>query len=111
MLPVLAIDLTNQTDLVEHTYSHVHNRTVNLSGHPGRGKPIDMAIEHHNLIMKNALRSSGANVTEKHLTTISLASQQLHETAVLCDKELHIPANDEDHTETDYQNDIKIMTG
>ena len=91
-------------------YIVTHNRTVNVSGHPGRGKPIDMAIEHHNLILKNALRSSGLNVTQEHLTTISLASQQLHEAAVLCDKELYIPANDGDHTETGYQNDIKIMT-
>lgn len=71
----------------------VHNRTVNISGRPGKGKPEDMAIVHHNLILKYALCSSGANVTQEHLRTISLASQQLHEAATLCDTEFHTAVN------------------
>lgn len=27
----------------------IHNRTVNVSGKPGRGKPVDQLIEHYNL--------------------------------------------------------------
>ncbi|XP_062504572.1 uncharacterized protein LOC134181330 [Corticium candelabrum] len=91
-------------------YIVTHNRTVNVSGRPGKGKPIDMAIEHHNLILKNALRSSSANVTEEHLSTISLASQQLHEAAILYDTELNISVYDGTHTETSSQNDILKMT-
>ena len=67
-----------------------HNRTVNVSGQPGKGKAIDMAVEHNNLILKNALRSSGANVTEEHLKTVSMASQTLHDAALLCDEELGV---------------------
>ena len=91
-------------------YIVTHNRTVNTSGCPGKAKPIDMAIEHHNVILKNALRSSGANVTEEHLTTISLASQQLYEAAVLCDREFHTPDNYGNHSTTDCQTDIKHLT-
>ena len=58
-----------------------HNRCVNTTGTPGKAKAIDMALEHHNLIIKNALRSSGANLTEHHLRVISLAAPVLHEAA------------------------------
>ena len=30
-------------------YLSIHNRTVNLSGKEGRGKPVDQLIEHYNL--------------------------------------------------------------
>ena len=34
-------------------YIVTHNRTVNIT-YPGKGKVIDMAIEHHTLVIKNA---------------------------------------------------------
>ena len=42
-------------------YIVTYNRTVNSSGKPGQGREIDMAasVEHHNLVIKTALRSSG----------------------------------------------------
>ena len=67
-------------------YIVTYNRTVNSSGKPGQEKAIDMAVEHHNLVIKTALRSSGANITLHHLRVISLASQVLHDAAVLCDQ-------------------------
>jgi hypothetical protein len=30
-------------------YIAIHNRTVNMEGKPGRGKPIDQMVEHYNL--------------------------------------------------------------
>ena len=30
-------------------YTAVHNRTVNLDGKPGHGKPLDLMMEHYNL--------------------------------------------------------------
>ena len=30
------------------SYIAVHNRTVNVSGKPGQGKPIDQLLEHYN---------------------------------------------------------------
>ena len=30
-------------------YIAIHNRTVNMSGKPGHGKPVDQLIEHYNL--------------------------------------------------------------
>ncbi len=30
-------------------YIVTHNRTVNMDGHPGHGKPIDQMVEHYNL--------------------------------------------------------------
>ena len=29
------------------SYIVTHNRTINSTGLPGHGKPIDMAVEHH----------------------------------------------------------------
>ena len=52
-------------------YIVTHNRCVNTTGTPGKTKAIDMALEHHNLIIKNALSSSGVNMTEHHLQVIS----------------------------------------
>ena len=103
--------LTNlKTNFSERlAYIVTHNRTVDVSGCPGKGKPIDMAIEHHNLIFKNALRSSGANVTQDHLTTISLASQQLHDAAVLNDTELCTAMNYGSHRATDCKDDLIDM--
>ena len=37
-------------DLPRHlAYIATHNRTVNMEGKPGRGKPIDQLNEHYNL--------------------------------------------------------------
>lgn len=37
-------------DLPRHlSYIATHNRTVNVTGKPGRGKPLDQMIEHYNL--------------------------------------------------------------
>ena len=86
-----------------------YNRTVNSSGKPGQGKAIDMAVEHHNLVIKTALRSSGANITLHHLRVISLASQVLHDAAVLCDQEVLAPNTGTHHTTTKAQDDIQLM--
>lgn len=93
------------------SYIVTHNRTVNTTGLPGRGKAVDMAVEHHNLVTKNALRASGSNITEHHLKVISLASQMLHDTAALSDHEVQSPLCSTRHTPTeshpDQANDIK----
>ena len=37
-------------DFPKHlAYIAIHNRTVNTQGKPGRGKPVDMLLEHYNL--------------------------------------------------------------
>ena len=90
----------------------VHNRTVNSSGQPGHGKAIDMAVEHHNLVIKTAVRSSGGNITLHHLKMMSLASQMLHDAAVLCDEDVlagHRITGSQDHS-TKAQKDIEMMT-
>lgn len=90
-------------------YIATHNRTVNTTGRPGKGKPIDMAIEHHNLVLKNALRSAGANVTLHHLKVISLPSQLVHEAALKCDSEFHTPRTSSHHTVADPKTDVEMM--
>ena len=35
------------------SYIATHNRTVNIEGKPGRGKPVDQMIEHYNLWVEN----------------------------------------------------------
>lgn len=34
------------------SYLVTHNRTVNTTGLPNHVKPIDMTVEHHNLVIK-----------------------------------------------------------
>eukprot|EP00118_Oscarella_pearsei_P012703 m.95669 g.95669 ORF g.95669 m.95669 type:complete len:849 (+) comp36860_c0_seq1:177-2723(+) len=87
-------------------YVVTHNRTVNAVGKYGHGKPVDMAIEHQNLIIKNALRSASANVTFNHIKTISLASSTLYEVLTLCDKEFGLSS----HTTTPCNEDVDVMT-
>ena len=91
-------------------YVVTHNRTVNTSGQLGHGKAIDMAVEHQNLVIKNALRSSAGNITLHHLQVISLASHMLHDAAVLCDHEVLAPHMGLKHTSTKADKDIEIMT-
>ena len=39
-----------KADFPKHiAYIATHNRTVNISGKPGHGKPIDQMVEHYNL--------------------------------------------------------------
>ena len=44
LLANLAADWAPKT-----AYIHKHYRTVNVSGKPGHGKPIDQLVEHYNL--------------------------------------------------------------
>lgn len=83
------------------------NRTVNITGVPGKGKAIDMAVEHHNLIIKDALRTSGANISANHLQTISLASQMLHETAAITDSQVLASVNTSNHKESVSRQEIE----
>ena len=91
------------------SYIVIHNRTINTTGIPGHGKPIDMTVEHHNIIIKNALKSSGSNVTEHHLKVISLAAQMLQDCAELCDLQVQSPFRSYQHTSTEVHHDIKQM--
>ena len=91
-------------------YVVVHNRTVNSSGRPGHGKAIDMAVEHHNLVIKTVIRSSGGNITLHHLKMMSLASQMLHDAPVLCDEEVLAGHKGSHHHSTKAQKDIEMMT-
>ena len=69
-----------------------------------------MAVEHHNLVIKTALRSSGGSITLHHLRVISLASQLLHDAALLCDQEVHAPYVGTRHRSKSAEKDIQIMT-
>ena len=89
-------------------YIMTHNRTVNVSGKTGKGKAIDMSIEHHNLILKNALRNSGSSVTEEHLTTISLTYQLLHDAAVKFDREVALSST-RSHSSCGKSDDMQAM--
>ena len=90
------------------SYIVTHNRTVNSSGRPGHGKAIDMAVEHHNLVIKTALRSSGGNLTLHHLKVISLAAHMLHDAAVLCDKEVFATHKGTRHQSSKAEKDIPM---
>ena len=48
--------LTNiYADMPKHlAYIAIHNRTVNIEGKPGRGKPLDQMMEHYNLYVTTA---------------------------------------------------------
>ena len=86
-----------------------YNRTINSTGIPGHGKPIDQAVEHHNLIIKNALRLSGSNITEHHLKVVSLSAQMLQDCAELYDEQVQSPFRSKRRTRTEVLQDIKQM--
>lgn len=83
-------------------YIVTHNRCINSTGLPGHAKAIDMALEHNNLIIKNAMRSAGANVNDHHLSVISLAAPVLHEAALVLDREDHSPFSSHHWSKTGY---------
>lgn len=56
--------------------------------------------------MKQALRSSGANVTEKHILEISQCALFLLEAAKKCDKMFGVSPSTTAHTVRDYKSDI-----
>ena len=87
-------------------YIATENRTVNFSGRVGKGNPLDMAIEHHNLILKSALRSCGGKTTKEHLTTISLSSQELQEAAGILDRDLLLPLSRGSHKVPENTKDV-----
>ena len=68
-----------------------------------------MAVEHHNLVIKTALRSSGGSITLHNLRVICLASQLLHDAELLCDQEVHAPHVGTRHTSTSAEKDIQMM--
>lgn len=61
--------------------------------------------------MKQALRCSGANVTDKHITDVSMCALFLLEAAKKCDLVFGVPPSSTAHTVRDSQSDIvKIRT-
>ena len=59
--------------------------------------------------MKQALRSSVANATEKHIEDVSLCSMFLMEAAKKADKEFGVPSRSTKHTIREASADIKNM--
>lgn len=62
-------------------------------------------------VVKQALRGSGANVTDKHITEISMCALFLLEAAKKCDEVFGVPPSSTAHTVRDSKSDIqKIRT-
>lgn len=57
--------------------------------------------------MKQALRSSGANVTDKHITDVSMCALFLLQAAKRCDKVFGVPPQSTEHTVRDAKLDIQ----
>jgi hypothetical protein len=77
-----------------------------MHGIPGHGKPLDQVMEHYNLVLKQALRSSGANATKHHIEEVSLCTLFLMEAAKKADKEFGIPQRSARHATRDATADI-----
>lgn len=60
--------------------------------------------------MKQALKSSGANCTTKHMEDISMCGLFLLDTAKRADQEFGTPYRSSHHTVRSAENDIKTMT-
>ena len=117
------------------SYIAVHNRTVNMDGLPGHGKPIDQLMEHYNLyvariltsytnynlnftftffcfvcrVIKETLRSCGANATQNHIEEVSLAALFLMEAAKKADREFGVSQQSGKHTVREATTDITKM--
>lgn len=60
--------------------------------------------------MKQALRGSGANVTDKHITEVSMCALILLEAAKKCDEVFGVPPSATAHTVRDSKSDIQKIT-
>ena len=58
-------------------------------------------------VVKQALRSSGANVTEKHITDVSLSALFLMKAATKADAVLKVPQRSTSHTFRDAKTYLK----
>ncbi|XP_035697515.1 uncharacterized protein LOC118430637 [Branchiostoma floridae] len=85
-----------------------NNRTVNLHGREGHGKPIDMLVEHYNKILKTVLKRSGGHLSCKHAKEVSLAIPLLDEARRFC-RELFGTKQTVGHTSPSAEKDIRIM--
>ena len=62
-------------------------------------------------VFKQALRASGANVTDKHIELVSLCALFLMEAAKRADSDIYVPSPSTSHTIRDSASDInKIRT-
>ena len=61
------------------------NRTVkvHMHGRPGKNVSSDLHMEHHNRLCKNAISSTGANVTGQSIQRVGCAIKVLSETMQL----------------------------
>ena len=57
-------------------------------------------------VVKQTLRSSGANATNKHITNVSMCAPLLLEAAKRCDKIFSVPPPSTAHTTRDSKTDI-----
>ena len=60
--------------------------------------------------MKQALRSSGANVTDKHIEDVCMSAMFLLEAAKKCDAVFGVRPTSKTHTSRDSKSDVEKMT-
>lgn len=60
-------------------------------------------------VVKQALRCSGANITDKHITDVSMCALFLLEAAKKCDKVFGVPPQSTAHTVRDAKSDIGMI--
>ena len=70
----------------------------------------DLANSYHHRVVKQTLRSSGANVTTAHITEVSLAALFLLEAAKKTDREFRVTPQSRAHTMRDATGDVWKVT-
>lgn len=69
-----------------------------MSGKPGHGKPVDQLIEHYNLVFKQALRTAGGTLTDRHVENVSMAVLFLLNAVKKTDQAFHVTQQTTAHT-------------
>ena len=84
----------------------VWNRRVNNKGGRGKNIPLDLEVEHSNLLNKAAIRNLGANVTEKAVQRISCSEGGTANMTASVDESLNRLIGSGRHTSSSTDRDL-----
>lgn len=86
------------------------NRTVNIQGGDGNNVAMDVALEHDNHVLKDIIRSLGANISEESVRRLCRAFFIIKQLLFALDDELNVKKASGKHTKKSVKDDlIKVV--
>ena len=94
---------------MQHAERFIWNRTVNISGNPGKNIALDLDVEHSNNFKKQCIKNLGPNLSENAVARICKAEHSTRTVIENIDCSIRRVAGSSEHAERSLERDLCVL--